>query len=416
MDKVKVLGNGSIEKTGKKNTYKLRHNIGFDEKTKKYITTPKRTFHGTKAEARAYLAEWKKELEGGIAEPNPKHITVGEYAKDFQLQRQAKVKSGKLSPLTYERDELDTRKIVDYFGEYELDALDYKHILKAYAKMRQEGLSEATIHKVHVKLNQILKDAQKHDIIIRNPCDKIDRGEVSRPISDAPHSLLEEQAISLIENLQTGEQSSGKVGVWLALMTGMRRGEMLGLIWKNVIMSQSEIKLEQQYAKDRQVRDLKTPASRRELTLDKASVEYLSKWRTTQQQQYQALGMEWSEQTPVCANELGSYMDPDVFSRWRRSYFVQVGLGRFTKQEDYIDAAGRKRKRKAGYEGATLHDLRHTQATLLIGMGLDLKTVQARLGHASPMTTITIYADSIKKKQQEAAAAIGDALVKPQQK
>jgi integrase len=240
----------------------------------------------------------------------------------------------------------------------------------------------------------------------------MERGEASRPSNNAPRSLLEEQAIALVDELQSREQNSNIVVVWLALFTGMRRGEALGLTWRNVTLSKAELHLEQQFARDKTLRPLKTPASQRSLTIDNATIDFLTNWRARQKQIFDDFGLEWSDDVPVCANELGDFMDPDNFSRWRRGFFVDIGLGKFTKQIEYVDSTGTKRIRYTGYKGPSLHDLRHTQATILIGMGFDLKTVQARLGHESPLTTISIYAEAIKKKQQEAAAGIGDLLTR----
>ena len=71
---------------------------------------------------------------------------------------------------------------------------------------------------------------------------------------------------------------------------------------------------------------------------------------------------------------------------------VGCGLGEFGPSVRYTDLTGRKRWRKGAYIGYNLHELRHTQATLLIGSGADIKTVQQRLGHSSASLTMDIYA------------------------
>ena len=99
-----------------------------------------------------------------------------------------------------------------------------------------------------------------------------------------------------------------------------------------------------------------------------------------------------------------------MFSRWFRGFCVEKGFGAYGEQEPVIDAAGRKRIRKAKYEGLNFHELRHTQATLLIGSGADIKTVQTRLGHSSAQLTMNIYAHAIEANDRDAADAIGDIL------
>ena len=101
---------------------------------------------------------------------------------------------------------------------------------------------------------------------------------------------------------------------------------------------------------------------------------------------------------------------PDSFNRWRRQYFAEHGLGEFGPAVRYTDSSGRKRWRKGAYVGYNLHELRHTQATLLIGSGADIKTVQQRLGHSSASLTMDIYAHFIAQNDRAAANTIGGIL------
>ena len=119
-------------------------------------------------------------------------------------------------------------------------------------------------------------------------------------------------------------------------------------------------------------------------------------------------GLEQDERTPVCINTLFKFMDPNTFNRWRRQYFADHGLGEFGPAVRYTDSTGRKRWRKGAYIGYNLHELRHTQATLLIGSGADIKTVQQRLGHSSASLTMDIYAHFIAQNDRVAANTIGE--------
>ena len=70
----------------------------------------------------------------------------------------------------------------------------------------------------------------------------------------------------------------------------------------------------------------------------------------------------------------------------------------------------KKQKQHVHYEGLKFHELRHTQATLLLASGEDIKTVQARLGHAKASTTLDMYAHAMPEKDKEAAQIIGNLL------
>ncbi|MCL2606484.1 MAG: tyrosine-type recombinase/integrase [Coriobacteriia bacterium] len=104
------------------------------------------------------------------------------------------------------------------------------------------------------------------------------------------------------------------------------------------------------------------------------------------------------------------FADPNTFGRWRRSFFADNGLGNFKNEEHFTDSRGRKRIRRSGYEGFTFHELRHTQATLLIGSGVDIRTVQDRLGHSSASLTMNIYSHAIEQNDHSAADTIGSAI------
>lgn len=75
-----------------------------------------------------------------------------------------------------------------------------------------------------------------------------------------------------------------------------------------------------------------------------------------------------------------------------------------------MDSRGIPRIKRTGYEGLKFHELRHTQATLLISNGADIKTVQNRLGHSTAALTMDIYAHAIEQNDREAADEIGELL------
>jgi integrase len=174
-------------------------------------------------------------------------------------------------------------------------------------------------------------------------------------------------------------------------------------------LERGRIKVVKQYAADKKRRNPKSKTSQRNLSIDVGTVNFLKEWKAVQQQELFD-GEKVPGSTPVCTNELGDFIDPNIFNRWRRHYFAKHGLGCFKKEESYIDRQGNKRVRRTQYEGFNLHELRHTQATLLIGSGTDIKTVQTRLGHSSASLTMDIYAHAIEQNDRDAAETIGDFL------
>lgn len=134
-----------------------------------------RTVHGNKTKARTELEAYRVELEDGL---NNEHaaLKVGAYACEFHQRR---LDMGTLSPLSLERDEIEIARIEEYFGNVPVQDLDAATISRAYAKMRKTGMSSSALHKTHQKLSQMMKQAVREEIILRNPCDPID--DVKRP-------------------------------------------------------------------------------------------------------------------------------------------------------------------------------------------------------------------------------------------
>lgn len=401
--RIEITGEGSIVEVERGRVYRIRHRIPPTEPGGKRRWSPSRTVRGTKGQARIALEEYRRELEEELNNENP-GLTVGEYAREFQERRR---ESGTLSPLTVRRDEIETERIERLFGSLPIADLTTADINKAYAKLRKKKASPSSLHKLHAKLRQVLKQAVKEDIILQNPCDKID--DVRRPAAKERRSLSAEQAISLAIHLKGSVRNGKIVAVWLALATGMRRGEALGLDWSRVGLKKACIRIDRQLDSQGEIRPPKSKKSVRTVSIDEGTVSFLREWRSMQSKEFFE-GGEVPDDCPVCTSEHGDYLEPNTFNRWRRAFFVEAGLGRSEHQETYVDKKGVKRYRNSGYVGFNFHELRHTQATLLIGSGADVKTVQHRLGHSTASLTMDIYAHALEKNDRDAADAVGNML------
>lgn len=400
---MKIIGSGEIEEVVKGKVYRIRHHLGRDPKTGRYIRSPKKTVYGTKADARRALEEYRIELECGVK--NPEELTVGSYARAWYERRK---NTGRYSPLTLKDDELQVRKIEGIWGATLLEDLTLKKISDAYDKLlASKRATKSAIHKLNATLSLVMDEAVANELVEANPCEHV---KAPRPKAKERKALSDEQALDLAVALRTEEQTGNTVAVWIALATGMRRGEILGLVWRNVDFERKRIYVGQQYAADHKIRDPKSEKSHRWLGLDDGTVAFLAEWKEKQARAMEVAGLDQDEEAPVCTNTLFKFMDPNTFNRWRRQYFADHGLGEFGPAVRYTDSTGRKRWRKGAYVGYNLHELRHTQATLLIGSGADIKTVQQRLGHSSASLTMDIYAHFIAQNDRAAANTIGGIL------
>lgn len=402
-ERITVDGEGSIVEVERGRVYRIRHRLPPKVPGGKRRWSPMRTVHGNKAKARIELEAYRTELEDEL---NNEHasLKVGDFAREFHQRR---IDMGTLSPLSLERDEIEIRRIEEYFADTRIQDLGATEINNAYAKARRAGLSASALHKLHAKLHQVLKQAVKEEIIIRNPCELID--DVKRPEAAERRSLSDEQAARLALDLRECPRSGRIVAVWLALATGVRRGEALGLIWENVDLVNKRIYVDKQLDSRGIRRDPKSRKSKRNLAIDDGTVRFLTEWKIMQSDMFFD-GGDVAATVPICTNEHGEFICPTSFDKWRRQFFVDHGLGEFEKVETWHDRNGVKRYRKTGYRGFNLHELRHTQATLLIGQGADIKTVQNRLGHSSASLTMNIYAHAIEQNDRDAADTIGGLL------
>ena len=269
-----LSGIGSVEKTGRKNTWRIRVALGKDPVTGKYRKSPSRTVHGTKSEATKALMEYRAEIMDASA-VRPSDITIGEYAVRFHEEREHEFRS----PLAWNREAYEIKRIAEAFGAYRLQELDTLTLRSAYSRMRKEGATESRLHRVHQKLSQIMNQAVDDGLVAKNPCSPI---SIPRPKPKERHSLTVDEAQRLNSIILGLPASAPHCAVLLALHTGMRRGEVLGLTWEHVHFDKRRLYVAQQYACDKVPRDPKSKKSKRWISLDSEIVAYLEEWKRTQ--------------------------------------------------------------------------------------------------------------------------------------
>lgn len=204
---------------------------------------------------------------------------------------------------------------------------------------------------------------------------------------------------------------------------GLRKGEALGLSWKDLNKSRKTLSIVRQYTQDKTERAPKSKQSRRILAVDEALFAYLLEWKETQRSTLLFYSIEQTEETPIvhaiglsqsngAKHLVAKRVEGHNYSRWFRDFCVDNGFGRYDVIEKTFIRNGKEHFRGRHYHGLVPHALRHTAATLLIAAGTDVKTVQARMGHASPSTTLSIYAHAVEENDRIAAAAM-DRILSP---
>jgi integrase len=226
-----------------------------------------------------------------------------------------------------------------------------------------------------------LKRAVRLGLIPRNPVDAVDPLRHSR--REVP--LLDVHVAERVIEAATGTRL--ELPVLLAVTTGMRRGEILGLRWADADLEHGSLEVRQALLPGRRFATPKSSSGRRPVALPGQVVEALKAQLARCQETRRVLGP--------------AYEDHDLV--------VCLGDGR-PWEPTTLSSAFHELTRKAGLEGLRFHDLRHLHATVLLRAGIHPKVVADRLGHSTVGVTLDVYSHVVPDLQKEAARAV-DAIL-----
>lgn len=260
---------------------------------------------------------------------------------------------------------------------------------KLFTKIEKRGevLAPKTISHYHKLISAILEKAVKWQILMYNPCRRVEAPKV--PKKETKY-LDDRQAMHLVECLR-GEPLQYQAIIITLLYSGMRRGELCGLLWDDIDFKNCLIDINKSslYLSDRGIYDdtPKTEGSKRVIKVPKYVIDILDRHRNEQLMQRLKLGDKWVKSNKVFTQWNGKAIHPDTITGW---------FGEFLKRHDLPHIS--------------IHSLRHTNATLLIAGGTDLRTVSKRLGHADMTTTANIYTHAIQSADEKAAQVLESLL------
>jgi integrase len=259
------------------------------------------------------------------------------------------------------------------------------------------GLSARTVRLHHKVLNQALRHAVKLQWIARNPCDAASPPRVEHKEMPA---LDHDQTAAVI---RAAAGSRIYIAVLLALTTGMRRGEILGLRWRDLGLDAGQLSVSQALEQTRRglvFKPPKTERSRRMIILPALTIEGLRVHKTQQREEYLQLGFGKDEDDLV-VTEITVATDSTGRREIARKPMTPDHLSK-----DFCRLA-RRLKLKVRF-----HDLRHTHATHLLKAGVHPKVASERLGHASVAITLDTYSHVLPGLQEDAARGVDAALRK----
>ena len=339
---------------------------------------------GSGFETKAAALEAMNQLQASVADGTyieRTRISLGDYLEEWLAACR------NLRPNTARDYSVSIHKHINpRIGKVRLQAVDRLQIRGLYRKLAESGLSEKTVHNVHICLHKALQDALDDGLLRRNPAERAHATPKDRP--EIKTWSPDELAAFLAFTAQDQELALYHV----AAATGMRRGELLGLRWRDVDFEGSRLSVRQQYTRQGNGVGFGPPKSKKSIRTIDVDGETTALLREQQERQLfdrRACGPAYrADLDLVFCRPGGSAHDPNVIGR---------RFERRVRALRTVPAIG-------------LHGLRHTHATLLLEAGVDVKTVSERLGHDSVQTTLELYGHVTPRMRSNAAARFGSLL------
>jgi integrase len=273
--------------------------------------------------------------------------------------------------------------IIPAIGKKRLANLTRQDVQSFVSDLVRDGVKPATITRIHATLRVALNDAYRDDLLPRNVAEKARLPRVQR--KDV-HVLSPDEAKALLEVVK-GHRLEPMILV--AMATGLRQGELRGLTWEDVDLNTGSLMVRHQLQRvDGQLTltDTKTHATRT-LHLPDIALQALSRQRTAQKEARLLAGSRWLQTPYVFTTSIGTPFDGSNLS----NYFKQI-------------------VRKTDLPAMVFHGLRHTNASLILAQGGDLRLIMHQLGHSQISLTANTYTHVLPALQREAARMIDDAF------
>jgi len=298
-----------------------------------------------------------------------------------------------------ERTLVNNRKLVENYVIPRIGNLKLKDItpyridgmiteLFMHGSLKDRGpLKAGTVNLVRAAASTVFSTAVKKGILAKNPVE----GSTPLKAQETERAFLtDESGKLLLERLDTIRSEQVRNAIIILLYTGLRRGELLALHWRDVNFVRAEITVRftlYRSAGRVRVTSPKTRASNRIVPVPETVTETLMEQLAFVERLKKAAGHEWKDTDAVFVNHHGDYMNGE-----------------------YLNNMFKKFLRENGFPPMHIHDLRHANASILINRGVPMKIVSEHLGHTSEKTTEEFYTHMFGRSRQITASVIENAL------
>lgn len=343
--------------------------------------------------------ELEKEVKSGL------YLRGNIKFKDFADKWLQDYAENKLSPTTLDRYKTLLVRINESIGHIKLEDLRPNHLINFYNNLTEKNMSNVpiknekgeiigykklspkTILHHHRLISSILTKAVHWQVIKENVANRVEPPKVPKHESPYLDEVQSKELIRLLEN----EPMQYKTAITLLIYTGLRRGELLGLEWKDIDYNNKTMNIVRSSAyvnrKGMITKDTKNLSSTRIIDLSDSAIILLKNYQKWQNERRLAMGNQWHNTDRLFTKTNGLPMNVDTIGQWFKKFISKTDLPH-----------------------VTLHSLRHTNATLMIATGADIRSISGRLGHSNTSTTLNIYSHFIESKNREIADKLQEML------
>jgi integrase len=339
---------------------------------RRWVTLPKGT---TKKKANGKLREIEDQIAKGVYIPDRRIPTFKQAAKAWLELKKHNVRQS-----SWEMYEGHLKNHFQTINPIKLNRITTGTVEKFISEKQKDEMNITTLRKLIVTFNQVMSYGVRHRYIDYNPVRDAERPKRKR----AKHNGLDDSAIQVLAPadinalLGTVTNCKYKTLFTLAIFSGARQGELLGLKWSDVDWENNQIHIQRTYNKKTWY-EPKSKTSYRRIDLGPEVIRVLKKWKL---------------ECPPNDHDLifpSKYNQPLNESCMVRKYF-------------------KPSLKSAELPMIRFHDLRHTYASLMIEQGENIKYIQSQLGHSSPTVTLNVYAHLLKDVNGEAACRLENAV------
>jgi integrase len=336
----------------------------------------------TKKAAEAYLRDQVGKVEtGDWIEPST--TPLADYISDWIARRVEEL--AELSIAQY-RTVVRNHVKGTVLGSMPLGSIRRAHVRAHDQALKTKGLAVSTRNVVRAVINRALADALEDGLIASNPAVGSRRkGDTRKRPAFTVWSESE------LRDLLAVAADDRLAAFWrLAVATGMRRGELIGCSWLGYSREQATIEVFEQVIPGRggpTIAPCKTKGSHRKIRLDSETVAALERHREAQAVERALAGDCYMDRDLIFCDELGGVLNPQR-----------------------VTEAFAAHREAAGIRPGRLHDIRHSVATHLLTRGTPVHIIAARLGHSSPIVTMSTYAHVLPRSDEQAANVMAEVL------